>query len=176
MPTPTYVAIAKTVLTGNATSAVFSAISGTYTDLLVVVSARTDYADFVDEMTIQLNAVATGNYSQTDVYAYSTTVYSARRTTANNQLIRYQVVAGANATSNTFGNTEIYFPNYTGSTQKVVSITYTPENNSATNFQLGASAALTNLTSAITSITLKPFYGTNFVSGSRFDLYGIKNS
>jgi hypothetical protein len=176
MPTPTYVALAKTVLTGNQATITFSGIVNTYTDLLLTISARTDRATWVDNIQLQVNSVAVGNYSQTDIYAYGPTAYSNRLITTNNQLARLWGSDAATATSNTFASFELYFPNYTGTTQKVILLSNVMENNSTADFQLGGSALLANVTSAITTFTLSPQYGTNFVSGSRFDLYGIKNS
>ena len=177
MPSPTYVALAKTVLTGNQATITFSAIPGTYTDLCLVVSARTDRASqYNDEIAIKLNSSGGGSYSQTGIYGLNATVYNVARTTANAQLIRYNYTSASTATSNTFGSLEIYIPNYAGTTQKPISTTYAAENNSSTQWFVGANAALGNVTSAITSIELTSFNAANFVSGSRFDLYGIKNS
>ena len=169
----TYIPLAKTVLTGTQATVTFSSISNAYTDLLLSISARSDRASWVDNINLQINSLAVGNYSQTDVYAYGTSALSNRLIRTDNQLIRLYAIDGATATSNTFGSMEIYIPNYTGSTLKPVSISFNNENNSSADFQLGASAVLANTTSAITSLTLTPQYGTNFVSGSRFDLYGI---
>jgi hypothetical protein len=176
MPTPTYVAIAKSVLTGSQATVTFSGIVNTYTDLLLVVSARTDRASWTDNINVQMNSIAVGSYSQRDVYAYGTSPLSNNLISSNNQFFRFYFVVGANATSNTFSSQEIYIPNYTGSTNKVFSTTTAGENNSGTDFAIGASAGLVSNTAAMSGLTLTPQYGTNFVSGSRFDLYGIKNS
>ena len=175
MPTPTYVALAKTVLTGNQTTVTFSGIVNTYTDLVVVASARTDVALVQDFIKVSFNSV-TGAYST--IWLIGTgggATVSSGQTNLANEIRWYYAATGANATSNTFANAELYIPNYAGSTNKPTSGTGVAETN-ASAVNMAATAGLMNNTAAITSITLAPWSGPNFVSGSRFDLYGIKNS
>lgn len=87
----------------------------------------------------------------------------------------YASVPGNTTTSNTFGSDEIYIPNYIGSAKKVASIFGTMENNATASY-INASAALSGITAAVTSILLSPAAAGNFVAGSSFYLYGIKNS
>jgi len=94
--------------------------------------------------------------------------------TSNGALtLRY---SGANATANTFGNDELYIPNYTGSTYKSISSDTVSESNGSAPSDAIASlwAGLWNNTAAITSITLSPGAGGTFVQYSTFHLYGIK--
>jgi hypothetical protein len=173
MPTPTYVAIAKTVLTGSQADVTFSSIPSTYTDLLLTVSSRGDRAVASETISIQFNGDTATNYSLTDIASYGSTVSSSRTTSAVKIYNLYTV--GANGTSNTFGSFEVYIPNYTASTNKPVSVSLADiYNDTATMINSGL-AGLWRNSSAINSIKLFPFSG-NFVSGSRFDLYGIKNS
>jgi hypothetical protein len=173
MPTPTYVAIAKTVLTGSQADVTFSAISSTYTDLVLVVSSRTDGGS-TTQMRITLNGNNSAIYSTTYLAGFSTSTASGRLSSTT--ILRQQfTTSGAGATANTFGSAEFYFPNYAGSTNKAISATALSENNSASATEMNATAGLYSSTSAITSIKIDAS-GTNFVSGSRFDLYGIKNS
>lgn len=183
MPSPTYVAIAKTVLTGSQASVTFSSIPSTYTDLLVVFSVRGDAtyeANNGDAMAMRINGSSTAQYSVTYVTGQGSATSSGRRTTGNaDSFIR--VYGGANydsATANTFSSGEIYIPNYTGSTNKPISTSSVFENNSATVNAIYAQAQLWGNTSAITSLEFTYTFNASsrFVSGSRFDLYGIKNS
>ena len=83
---------------------------------------------------------------------------------------------GSTATSNTFGNSELYIPNYAGSTNKSSSADAVAESNTTTVFAY-LNAALWSSTAAITSITLTPDAGgANFVQYSTATLYGIKNT
>lgn len=171
MPTPTYVALAKTVLTGSQATITFSGISNAYTDLVFLVSVRDDLTSSgaASNITISING-SSANGSATELYAGGTTVASARLT---NLKLDYHPTA--NATANTFSNGTVYIPNYAGSTNKVLSAENVAETNSATANLMAIDANLWSQTAAITSITFTPASG-NFVSGSRIDLYGIKNS
>jgi hypothetical protein len=65
MPTPTYVAIAKTVLSSNQAEITFSSIPSTYTDLVVLVSARSASGGSTsDNVALRLNG-STTTYSYT---------------------------------------------------------------------------------------------------------------
>jgi hypothetical protein len=79
------------------------------------------------------------------------------------------------ATANTFGNGEIYIPNYTGSNNKSVLSDGVGENNGTTSYQF-ITAGLWSNSAAITSIVLTPLVGTLFLQYSTATLYGIKNS
>lgn len=172
MPTPTYVAIAKTVLTGTQATITFSSIPQTYTDLILVASPRSDQAGEIIGMELTLN----GSPTQSNTYLYGNGLDTAGSTRPGTVYTPNAV--GSAATSNTFGSVEIYFPNYTTSSSINVSITATPENNATTgSLRTAVQAKLIQKTTGITSITLaiQSSLGS-FVSGSRFDLYGIKNS
>lgn len=172
MPSPTYVALAKTVLTGTQATINFNSIPSTYTDLLLLISARSSAAgDLYDVIKIRFNGATTDtNLSGRIVYAQPTAVGSSSYS--------YAVIGNAGAgatTANTFSSLETYIPNYAGSTAKPISSTSVNEANTAADTQLDADASLFNSTTAISSITILLATGS-FVSGSRFDLYGIKNS
>lgn len=176
MPTPTYVALAKTVLTGTQATITFSAIPSTYTDLVLVASARTDWTGFSEELKFWYNNNSAGSsYSFTRLITDAPNVTSSRSSSfpwmSNSALNE-----NTNTTSNTFSSIEIYIPNYAGSNYKPASMTSARENNSTTYYTIAANAGLWSDTTAISRIDLAPRQGTNFVSGSRFDLYGIKNS
>lgn len=177
MPTPTYVALAKTVLTGSQASVTFSSIPSTYTDLVLFVSARQDTSSYYEQIYLEFNGSSTAVYSQTMVRANSATPASNRN--SGQAYFNYLYEPGPSATSNTFSNVEIYIPNYAGSTNKIMSSTSVSENNSSTDSQwwLDGAAHLWGNTAAINQIKLTASGAPgNFVSGSRFDLYGIKNS
>ena len=173
MPSPTYVALAKTVLTGTQATVTFSGISNDYTDLVLLISARNPDTGVVGNLNVQINGDTASNYSRTRMYGFGSTAYSERNSNAAS-FTDAAFVTSASATSNSFANVELYIPNYTGSTNKVISGSSSVENNSTTENAVAAHAYLYRGTSAITSIALS--FSLGFVSGSRFDLYGIKNS
>lgn len=179
MPSPTYVAIAKTVLTGTQASVLFSAIPQTYTDLLLLISARSNVTAVEQYFGIVVNSIAT-SYTERILRGDGSAASSINDTSfgsPGNWAAGF--VAGANATASTFGNAEFYFANYTGSTNKVLSGTGIGENNAAAGAQMASGNLLSN-TAAISSLTIYPSWSTGsgnlFQSGSRFDLYGIKNA
>ena len=115
-------------------------------------------------------------YSYTDLTGTGSSAGSSRL--SNFSEVYALAGTAATATANTFGNTELYIPNYTSATNKPTSAYGVSENNATASYIL-ANAGLVRITSAITSIEIIPVYaggGFNFVSGSSFFLYGIKNS
>jgi hypothetical protein len=165
----TFEIIDKNILTGNQTSITFSSIPSTYTDLQIVAAVRTDRSGQADDdVLIKPNNSATDGTGILLLGDGST----AASYTSN---VVYMIAKGATATSNTFSNCSVYVPNYAGSNFKSFSADLTGENNTTgTNMQLVAQ--LWSDTSAITSLVFAPRYGTNFVSGSSFYLYGIKKN
>lgn len=172
MPTPTHLLIASvTVGAGGSSSISFTSIPGTYTDLLVKFSART-----------------TSNYG--NVFAQTDMALNSAGATADRVLFGYNGSASSNsggvgttygtssssAPANTFGNAEIYIPNYTNSYQKASSSDGVTEAISVTAPIISINATRFNVTSAVTSLTLSASAAGDFAQHSSFFLYGIKNS
>jgi hypothetical protein len=82
----------------------------------------------------------------------------------------------SSTTANTFGNFELYIPNYAGSTNKSVSSDYVNENNATGGISYGLLANLWSNTAAINAISLSIYGGTNFAQYSTAYLYGVKNA
>lgn len=170
----TYVKIADyTVPAGGAASIAFTSIPATYTDLCIKVSARCDSSAIFGQLMLEINSSGTitdrliqGDGSAVNSYTNSVGELGP-------------MVTGANATANTFGNAELYFPNYAGSANKSVSVDGVSETNATTIYQV-LTAALRADTNPITSITLKVRDGSqvskNFVQYSTAYLYGISKS
>ena len=109
----------------------------------------------------------------------STTGFSGRRLRGNGtnvlsatETIAYVENCVSTDTASTFSNNSVYFPNYTSSSFKSMSIDATRENN-ATDSRQAVFAVLWSNTAAITSITCVPKTAVNFVAGSTVSLYGI---
>lgn len=165
----TYTLISSNTLSTSAASVTFSSIPATYTDLVLKVTARLDSGSY-GNMDIKPNNSST-NDSTTRLYVENGTVYSDRYTNGYNIIS----LSGSSATANTFGSIELYIPNYAGSTYKPMSNFGAAENNSSTTYKMGVNALLWSDTTAISSLVITGD-GYNFVSGSSFYLYGIKNS
>jgi len=171
----TYEAIATvTVGSGGAASMTFSSIPGTYTDLAVKLSARTDRANINSDLYLQFNGITTATYSFRRVYSDGSATFSDSLTDNSSGGLCGTAV-GANATASTFGNGEIYIPNYTSANAKSFSADSVNENNATTSL-MGLYAGLWSGTNAITQITIKDYNSANFVQYSTATLYGIKNS
>ena len=169
----TYTLISSNVLTSSAASVTFSSIPATYTDLVLKYASRSDTS--TTSLNITFNSDTATNYSSTYLYGDGTNAVSGRDTSVAN--INEAVKSNASAsTANTFTNNEIYIPSYTVSQNKPLSSFTAMELNSATNTYVGAGAHLWRNTAAVSSIQLALAGGANFVSGSSFYLYGIKNS
>jgi hypothetical protein len=165
-----YVLLEKiTVGAAGASSVTFSGIPQTgYTDLVVKASARGTRAQTETEIRLTVNGSATsysnralqGNGSSAASFTYSTTFFYNGETDA------------ASATASTFGNAEIYIPNYTSSNFKSISTDAVSENNATGGAYINMVAGLWSNTSPITSMTLTP--GANdWAQGSTFYLYGV---
>lgn len=160
--------ITSQTLVSTAGSITFSSIPQTYTDLLIVISARGNYAGVNDDMVLSFNG-SSSSHSWRILYGQGTGGFS----TSGSSSGRYATTTGANATSSTFGSSQIYIPNYAGSTNKSVSSDSVAENNATGTF-MEINAGLWANTAAITSITIADSPGTAFQIGSSFYLYGFK--
>jgi hypothetical protein len=164
--------ISSQTLTSTAASVTFSSIPSGYTDLVLRVSARMSVAG-PDNINVQINSF-TNSHSYTDVYGSGSTATSTRATGVG--FFRLQnILIGTEATANTFCSAECYFPSYTNGANKVMSHFGVGEDNIANPVYAVATAGLLSQTATISSLTITPA-GGNFVSGSSFYLYGIKNS
>jgi hypothetical protein len=167
-----YACLAEVAVGSGGSSAItFSSIPNTYTDLKVVYSLRSTNSDVNEIIKLTFNGT-TSNRSVLRVESYGSGGITA---TTNSVMFAY-MANGNTATSNTFGNGEIYVPNYAGSTVKSASTDGVNENN-ATSAIIGFAANLWNDTAAITSITFEP--GTTsqtWMQYSTASLYGIIKS
>lgn len=162
-----YVLLDRIELNDAAASVTFDNIpqSG-YTDLKVVISARNSINS--DQLWVGYNSSTTG-FTSRILYGNNATAQSTLFTN------RYVGTGEASAmTANTFGNAELYIPNYAGSANKSVSADSVTEANSTTtnqNYQVLAAQLWSN-TAPITSIQILGNSGS-FVANSTFSLYGI---
>ena len=162
----TYFLIEAKTLASAAASVTFSSIPQTYTDIKFVLSLRSATADTRDSIYIKPN-----NSTSNLTYRY---IRSDGSSVSSNTLDRVDIDA-ANATANTFGNLEIYIPNYASANYKSFSIDTVTENN-AVEAYAGLHAWLWSDTTAISSMVFANLSAANFVTNSTFYLYGIKNS
>jgi hypothetical protein len=152
----------------------FTSISSSYTDLCLVISARSNYAGIYDGLSIVINSDTAANYSRVVLLGDGATATSST-SSGNNSVYAIRTATGNTATASTFGNTSVYFPNYRASTQKSISVDGVGENNATTAYAALESFIWTG-TAAITSLSIAPTNGTSWNQYSTAYLYGIKNS
>jgi len=165
--------IAHSALSLPAATVTWTGISGSYDHLLIKISARSAESDLEDWIQATFNNDTASNYSQTYIYAASSTVYSSRGTSA---FLDYWNCPSNTSLADTFGSTEAWIPNYSNTANfKQVFATSVFENNSTTNseWKLKVGAGLWSATAAITEIDLVLGSGSDFMAYSTFDLYGI---
>jgi hypothetical protein len=170
----TYTLISSNVLTSSATSVTFSSIPQTYTDLVVRMSIRKDTSN--STVFVRFNGVTTSSYDYNDIQGTGSVTGVAQ------SIYSYSQLPGGNNMdtdlASTFSNTEMYIPSYTSSARKQISSNVARENNTTTsagNNVGGVAGQAVDVTSGITSILISTI-SANWVAGSSFYLYGIKNS
>ena len=170
----TYVAIATvTVGSGGAADITFSSIPATYTDLNLVYSLRSSASGGWQTVLTEINSTTTGYTSRTLV-GYDGGTVASLVSTSNTGLV-YHYSTYSSATASTFGTGSLYFPNYTSSNNKSVSMDSVTESNSSIAIE-ALTAGLWANSNAITQLKLTPGAGGNWVQYSTATLYGIKNS
>jgi len=165
-----YVLLETIELTQSASSVTFDNLpTSGYTDLKIVASARTtNGAGPRDQIDINFNG-DTGN--QTYVLLFG--IPDVSTGSESGVEIRGGYMSGSTGTASTFGNAEIYIPNYRDGNTKAVLSYGVNATNANTQGGMQFSNSLWNSTAAITSIQLVSNTGANFVAGSTFSIYGI---
>lgn len=161
---------AVTVGVGGAASITFSSIPSTYTDLVLVFSIRDDAALVANSPRVRFNSDTGANYTYPrKLQGNGATVSTAGGTTGQTFAFFDFASTGASATSNTFSNCQIYFPNYSSANPKIYTLDIVSENNGATGYDLIA-AGYWSGTAAISNIQL---YNATYLQNSTAYLYGI---
>lgn len=158
----TYTPIATTTLGSSQSSVTFSSISGSYTDLVLVIGGT---SNGLAGCTLQFNGDTGSNYSNTVMYGIYTTagIQNARSTNATN--------IGDLGQLDTIESTVIIqIQNYSNSTTNK---TVLGKGGTTTNGIIMAAVGLWRNTAAITSIVVGIQNAKTFSSGTVFSLYGI---
>lgn len=168
----TYSKLATVTVGSSGSSSInFIAIPQNYTDLVIKFSIRNTRATFgPGYLQLVLNSV-TSNFTRRTLERDWDNLSSASSRNGADNYISYSIGIDYD-TANTFGNGEIYIPNYTSSNYKSISSDAVNENNANEN-TLGMFASLWSNTQPINSIGLEST-GTTFKQYSTATLYGIK--
>jgi len=160
----------STVGSGGTPYIEFTSIPATYTDLLVLLSLRTENTGTHDTVRVQFNSSA-ANFNVIEFSGDGANDGSSPRSDG------YVGYMNANAsTANTFSSISLYIPNYASSNYKSYSVDKVSEQNGVTAYQEMV-AGLWSQTAAIT--TLKFISAGNSIDLAQYStayLYGIKNS
>lgn len=167
-----------TVGSGGSASIAFTSIPQTFTDLKIVLSARTNRnTGDATNIKVTLNGSTSG-------YTFRTLIGNGSVASSETQAsppFYTNAFFGGYANQNTgttalvFSSHEIYVPNYTSANNKSVSVDSVNENNATAAYQV-LSAGLWSNTAAITSVTFTPESTFTFNEYSTATLYGIKSS
>lgn len=160
----TYEKIATTTL-GSGGTVTFSSIPSTYTDIVLISSAKNSSGS-AGTYQIVLNSDTGTNYSAIYLLGNGIAASSGKFTSAS--VLYTSRSTGSSSTE--FSPGVVHFMNYANTTTYKTII-------SRGNEASATAAAFINLwrsTSAITSINLQQPGGGNFAAGSSFTLYGIK--
>lgn len=142
-----------------------------YSDLKVVVSARTDRtAAVTDGLLIKFNGSST-SYAGKYISGDGTSASSGTNPFGTSRIYAGEMDTNG-ATANTFSSLEIYISNYTSSSFKAIMADAVMEQNTTLAYTSVSGGAWSD-TSAIKSIEFSFANSTNFVAGSSFSLYGI---
>jgi hypothetical protein len=166
----TYEIIASVTVSSATNTISFTSIPQTYTDLLFKISGR--FSIDTASAFLRYNGTTTDG---TSIFLEGSGSSASSSTDGSYQYGPIHGVVNSTKTANTFGNAEIYIPNYTSSNYKSSSSDGVTENNgTATTMALGAN--LWSNTAAITSIEIVGAASADFVEHSTAYLYGISNA
>lgn len=170
MPLQLYKIASVEVGSAGASSINFASIPQGYTDLIVKLSLRGSDANNYVNSRVSFNG-STSGYTSKLLYGLGSGAPASLNNSVTTAIDFSSYGTGSIATSNTFGNTEVYIPNYAASINKSVSIDAVSENN-ATTAIAALTAGLWSNTAAINQVTITPAVGT-YVQYTTATLYGI---
>lgn len=161
-----------TVPSGGQAAIEFLSIPQGFTDLYLVISARTNRSAVNSDTYVQFNGVTTATYSFRRLYGSGNSGVGSDALTnqSNGGFIGF--LNGNSATGSTFGNLAVYIPNYSATVAKSWSGDSVTENNAGESWQQITAGSWSG-TSAITSISVKDYNSATYLQYSSATLYGI---
>jgi hypothetical protein len=162
----------QTVGAGGAGALTFNNIPQGFTDLKIVISARSSLTNY-DNLMLRFNGDTTvPNYSTTSVYGDGSIFASERVLNFYNLSYAAGSLPNSSSAASTFGNLEAYIPNYSSGNLKQIITSNAAENNVASVYvRNNFGAGLYKSTSPITSITIFAF--GNLAEHTTVTIYGI---
>lgn len=173
--TNSYESIATvTVGAGGSSSISFSSIPNTYKHLQIRGIVRGNRSSGNDILSIQFNGdTTTTNYYGHRLFGDGANAGAGVQTSSSGFYAWAVDMPAANAAANVFGDFVIDVLDYTNSNKYKTGRSLIGYDLNGSGF-VGLASQLWMSTSAVTSITLAPQYGTGLLQYSQFALYGIK--
>ena len=164
MATNTYVALDKITLGSNASTLSFTGISGSYTDLVLVINAANTSGN--QDVYMQFNSDTSTNYSRTVLRGNGSTATSTRTSNATSAYLTS--ISGTSTTAGEY-NSITSIQNYSNAT------TYKTVLTRSNTAQYGTDAIVNLWRATPAAITRIDITSTGtFSIGSTFTLYGIQ--
>lgn len=169
-----YELIQSQILSASQASITFDSIPGTYKHLQIRAVARSARADNNrTPLRITLNGDTGSNYSYHSLWGTGSIVQGDSGTSSAFMQVAYMIPDNDSGLANNFGAGIIDILDYTN-TNKNTSIISFGGNKSRFNQDVQLDSGSWRNTAVVTSVNLYAANGFNFVSGSRFSIYGIK--
>ena len=168
-----YELISSTVLGSNTPSVTFSSLgdyASTYKHLQVRVVARTVRTEVNDSIITRFNGDTGSNYAYHRLYGTGSSVASSAG--ASQTSILTGETSGNTNTSNAFFALVIDILDPYSTSKNTTTRWLNGGASSFNHIQLGS--GLWNNTASVTSFALQPLNSANFLTGSRFSIYGIR--
>lgn len=163
----TYTPLATTTLGSAAATYTFSSISGSYTDLVLVIAGTTT-SDGAS-LTVRFNSDSGSNYSLTQLRGSGSGTQSVRGSNITSLYLGY----GCGFSSSQGSNAIMQIQNYSNTTTYKTALGRVNNPNGSTGAGTEANVGLWRNTAAITSIVVGADAG-NLATGMTLTLYGIQ--
>jgi hypothetical protein len=170
----TWTPIATISNTDVASVYAFGSIPQTYTDLCVVLYARSTFAANLVSTYGWVNGDTSGSiWSNSNLKGTGSGVTSGRN--QNSSIYYSGQCVGSTYTAGIFSTIVLYFPNYANTTTfKSILTRYSNDMNGSGDGSVGMWSCMRRSTQAISAIGLGTDGNVNFATGSTATLYGIK--
>lgn len=168
-----YELISTTVVgAGGATSITFSGLNTTYKHLQVRVVARSNYGDYWGRLSFRFNGDSGSNYSGHYLIANGSSISSSAA--PNSTRVEAGQVSGNAQSSGVFSPTVVDILDAFSTTKNKTFRCLSGQNGIGGETFVSLVSGVWRNTAAVTSIDLSNVYGTAFLAGSRFSLYGLR--
>lgn len=170
----TYTSIKSAVITSDTASVNFTSISQSYTDLVLMASIDTTNTSGTAYLKLTFNGDTTATYYSATLKNYTATTASRDSTFGGNFIdgSGYLYVNDTTQASNMFSNFEMYIGGYTTSLKKPYNA-HAFQNNNTSEHYIARDGGFYGSATAISSILIELPSSGSFISGTRFDLYGV---